>query len=78
MTYYRLCDVTRDEEVLVKEVNVHGSMKRRLVDIGLIEGTRVKCVGKSPLGDPSAYLIRGAVIAIREETGKDVTVERVD
>lgn len=78
MTYYRLCDMTRDEEVLVKEINVQGSMKRRLVDIGLIEGTRVKCVGKSPLGDPLAYLIRGAVIAIREETGKDVTVERVD
>ena len=42
-----------------------GSMRRRLQDIGLIAGTEVECVQKSPAGDPVAYLIRGAVIALR-------------
>ena len=32
---------------------------------GLIEQTRVVCLGRSPMGDPSAYLIRGSVIALR-------------
>ncbi|NLF34713.1 MAG: ferrous iron transport protein A [Clostridiales bacterium] len=41
------------------------SIFSRLLDIGLIQGTRVTCVGKSPFGDPAAYLIRGAVIALR-------------
>lgn len=41
------------------------SMRRRLQDIGLIEGTSVQCLMKSPSGDPVAYLIRGAVIALR-------------
>ena len=36
-------------------------------DMGLIEGTSVECVGKSPLGDPAAYLVRGAVIALRSQ-----------
>ena len=40
-------------------------MRRRLLDIGLVENTEVACLGRSPSGDPSAYLIRGAVIAIR-------------
>ena len=44
-----------------------GSMRRRLLDIGLIENTEVECLGRSPGGDPSAFLIRGAVIAIRSE-----------
>ena len=35
--------------------------------MGLIEGTSVECVGKSPLGDPAAYLVRGAVIALRSQ-----------
>lgn len=52
-----------------------GSMRRRLMDIGLIEGARVECVGRSPGGDPAAYLIRGAVIALREEDGCDVLIE---
>lgn len=42
-------------------------MRRRLLDIGLIENTEVECLGRSPGGDPSAFLIRGAVIAIRSE-----------
>ena len=41
------------------------SMRRRLLDIGLVENTKVECVGQSPSGDPKAFLIRGAVIALR-------------
>ena len=48
------------------------AMRRRLQDIGLISGTRVECVGVSPLGDPAAYLIRGAVIALRREDSDGV------
>ena len=51
---------------------VVGAMRRRLQDIGLISGTRVECVGVSPLGDPAAYLIRGAVIALRREDSDGV------
>ena len=40
--------------------------------IGLAPGTEVECLGRSPAGDPSAYLIRGAVIAIRASDGHDV------
>lgn len=42
-------------------------MRRRLMDMGLIEGTRIICLHRSPAGDPVAYLIRGAVIALRKE-----------
>ncbi len=42
-------------------------MRRRLQDIGLIEGTKVEMYTKSPSGDPIAFLIRGAVIALRTE-----------
>ena len=55
----------------VRAMNSSGSMRRRLMDMGLIEGTRVICLHRSPAGDPTAYLIRGAVIALRsEDTGK--------
>ena len=43
------------------------SMRRRLQDIGLIEGTKVECIQKSPSGDTIALLIRGAVNALRTE-----------
>ena len=46
-------------------LSTQGPMRRRLLELGLVEGTKVTCLGRSPLGDPSAYLIRGAVIALR-------------
>ena len=50
-----------------------GSM-RRLQDIGFIEGTQIECVQKSPAGDPVAYRVRGALIALRTEDSANVLV----
>ena len=49
-------------------------MRRRLQDIGLVKNTCVRCLGRSPGGDPSAYLIRGAVIAIRAADCRDILI----
>ncbi len=58
----------------VKKICTYGSMRRRFRDIGLIENTVVECVGKSPSGNPKAFLIRGAVIAIRLEDCRGIFV----
>lgn len=50
---------------------------RRLLDFGLTKGTHVKCVLKSPLGDPAAYRIRGAIVAIRKEDAQNIEIEAV-
>ncbi|HIZ19929.1 MAG TPA: ferrous iron transport protein A [Firmicutes bacterium] len=67
--------IRQGETARVKTLKSTGSMRRRLLDIGLVEGTRVECVQRSPAGDPVAYLIRGAVIALREEDSSRVLVE---
>ncbi len=74
LTLDRLCV---GERALITEVKTSGTMRRRLYDLGLAEGTKLECVGKSPAGDPSAYLIRGAVIAIRAEDGRKIAVSAV-
>ena len=55
-------------------MGTQGSMRRRLQDMGLIEGTDVECVLTSPGGDPSAYQIKGAVVAIRNEDCSNISV----
>jgi len=59
----------------VISVNADESIRRRLFDIGLISKTRLYCVGESPFGDPHAYLIRDAVIALRNEDAKLISVQ---
>ncbi len=51
----------------VAELTAAGIQRRRMLDLGLVEGTQVEAVHKSPAGDPVAYLVRGALIALRDE-----------
>ena len=53
------------ESGFVTHISAQPAMARRLADLGLVPGTRVTCLAKSPAGDPCAYLIRGALIALR-------------
>lgn len=69
-----LAETEVGEAVRVVSLLAEGRMRRRLADLGLIPGAEVSCLGRSPLGDPSAYLIRGAVIAIRRRDAMEVSV----
>jgi len=60
----------------VTAVNLEPDMKKRLREFGLTENTVVECVGKSPLGDPSAYRIRGVTVALRNRDAARITLRR--
>lgn len=49
--------------------------RRRILDLGIIKGTIIEAVQKSPAGDPIAYFIRGTLVAIRSEDAKKCLVE---
>lgn len=51
-------------------------MRRRFQELGLIDGTPVECLTRSPLGDPTAYEIRGAVIALRKEDAAGIQIRK--
>ena len=68
-TYLSLDQLHPGEYARIERVDHHSSMRRRLQELGFVPGTRVECVGQSPMGDPSAYLVRGAVIALRHRDG---------
>ena len=70
-----LCDMEIGNKAIIKKIVAKDNIKRRLLDIGLIEGTNVECVLKSPFNDPTAYLIRGAIIAIRKEDCNKIEVD---
>lgn len=71
---FSLTNLKIGESAKVKKLLADGSLRRRLQDIGIIEGTNVECVMKSPWNDPIAYQIRGAVIAIRNEDSENILV----
>jgi ferrous iron transport protein A len=58
----------------VVSLQAEGLIRSRLLDLGLIPDTVVEVIRRSPTGDPIAYGIRGAVIALRSEVSRLITV----
>lgn len=73
--YIPLSSLPLGQKCKVKKLNSDGILRRRLLDLGLIYDTVVESLQKSPSGDPVAYLIRGAVIALRTEIASMILVE---
>ena len=44
-----------------------GLERRRLLDLGIVPGTFVEAELRSPSGDPTAYRVRGGLLALRRE-----------
>ncbi|MBR5539958.1 MAG: ferrous iron transport protein A [Clostridia bacterium] len=72
-----LHELTVGQRAIVESLHMTGGMRRRLLDIGLLKNTLVECVGQAPGGDPIAFCIRGAIIALRCEDCRHIGVRRV-
>ena len=78
MNEYYLSQMRPGARATVIDLNAEGGMRRRLQDLGLVKGCRVDCVERSPLGDPTAYRICGAVVALRREDADAVRIAGVN
>lgn len=59
----------------INKIECGEGIKRRLLDMGLVKGTEITPILISPSGDPRAFLVRGTIIAIREEDAKNIKIE---
>lgn len=59
---------------VIKEIECESSVKRRLLDLGLVKGTNIMPVLVSPSKDPRAFAVRGSIIAIRKEDAENIKI----
>ena len=69
-----LADLRVGERAQVYGISAACPIHRRFLDLGLVPGVSVVCMGKSPLGDPFCYLIRGKHVAIRRRDARWVFI----
>lgn len=69
-----LSDLPVGARALVHRILLEGPERRRLMDLGLTPGTSVEAVMRSPLGDPTAYLVRGTMLALRRVQAEQIEV----
>lgn len=71
-----LSQIPVGEVVEVIAVVADRETKWRLMDLGMVPGTRVEVLRASPLGDPIAYRLRGTMVALRRQDAEVVQVRR--
>lgn len=60
---------------IIDNLNCNKNIRRRLLDLGLIKGSKITPIFKSPSNDPVAYEIRNTLIAIRKEDSNLITLK---
>jgi ferrous iron transport protein A len=76
-TEFALTNLSIGKTAEVVSIKAEGLTRNRLLDLGLVPATIVTAMRKSPAGDPVAYKIRGAVIALRSEESRQITVHLI-
>lgn len=61
-------------EIIKINSNIRGLSRRRLLDLGFVKGSKVSVDLKNPLGDPTAYRIKEAAIALRENMADNILI----
>ncbi len=69
-----LSELKLNTKATILDINCKENIKRRLLDLGMVKGTKIKPVFISPSGDPKAFEVRGTLIAIREEDTEKIEI----
>ena len=73
-TLQTLDQLQKGEIAVVARLTSAGLNRRRMMDLGILPGARIEIEMESPLGDPVAYRVRGAVVALRREQAREILI----
>lgn len=59
----------------VVRIGAKGSLRRRILDMGLVPGVEINVKGVAPLGDPIEILVRGYRLSLRKQEAASIFVE---
>ena len=76
--YEALSSLKPGQQAQIKTLSprLRGAERRRMLDLGLLPGTHIEAAMISPSGDPTAYRVRGALIALRKEQADLIDITR--
>jgi ferrous iron transport protein A len=62
----------------ITKIGAIGAMKRRLMDMGVLQGEEVKVEKVAPLGDPIEIIVKNYRLSLRKREAAGIAVEVVE
>lgn len=69
-----LSELKKGQEAVIVGVGGKGAIKRRMMDMGIVTGSRIGVVRVAPFGDPIEFTIKGYHLSLRKSEARDITV----
>ena len=70
-----LSELEIHEKGRVKKIIGEGQLKKKLLDMGIIKGTKIEVTKVAPLGDPIDIRVKGYHLSLRKEEAAQISVE---
>lgn len=76
MSKRTLLDVEQGEEVTISKLNLDSDveLRRHLLGMGFVKGSKIKMERVAPLGDPIKFKIKGYSVCLRREEAKAIEI----
>ena len=71
-----LNDIKAGTSAIVTKIDSLGSLKRRLIDMGITPGVKITVRKVAPLGDPIEIRLRGYELSIRRSEAINIAVKK--
>lgn len=71
-----LQDINPGETCVIKTLKTN-NLRKRIIDMGLINGTKIYVKKAAPLGDPIEIVVRGYSLTLRKAEARTIQVERI-
>ena len=75
----RLTTIQANEQATIVGLSpsCRGALRRRLMDLGFVKGSRIAIDMESPMKNPVAYVVRGTAIALRHDQAQYILIQNV-
>jgi len=74
--YMKMSELKVGDKAEVTAVKAEQGVRRRILDMGLIKGTRFKVLRVAPLGDPMEIFFKGMYLSLRKSEAEGISVQR--
>ena len=72
-----LRDILPGQSCVVKQVYAN-NLRKRIIDMGIISGSRILVKKTAPLGDPMEIIVKGYSLTLRKAEAKTIIVDRIE
>ena len=70
----RLSDLEAGQKGIIVSIKGSGATRRRILDMGIVRGSKIKVIRRAPLGDPVEFEIRDYNLTLRKKEAESIYV----